>query len=118
MFTHCVCCAVCDVCMYVCQPTVCTVLHVTCVCTSAHCVRCAACTNMHPLVVRMYVCCTVCTVCTASPPPAQQLKSIISELKTRVVDLNLKLWEQEHVIRGEVCKEFHDQIVEIEDQHK
>jgi hypothetical protein len=48
----------------------------------------------------------------------EQLKSIISELKTRVVDLNLKLWEQEHVIRGEVCKEFHDQIVEIEDQHK
>lgn len=38
--------------------------------------------------------------------------------KDEIVELKLKLWEQESQIRSEVCREFQEQVAEIKEEHK
>ncbi len=48
----------------------------------------------------------------------QSLKSKFEMAKKEVVDLKLKLWEQDLTVRQQLSREFNEQLVEIQDKMK
>ena len=47
-----------------------------------------------------------------------QLISEKNEAKKKLSELQVAMLKQEYVIRQEVTKEFHEQLTEIEEQHR